>query len=48
LGPISKTFATTGRYSGELFNKKGKLINGDPKSIYPLSRRLHEKYGYDL
>ncbi len=48
VGPISKTMACNGRHSAELFNKKGKLLNGDPKSVYPLSRRLHEKYDYDL
>lgn len=40
LGPIDKDFATTGKYSAELFNKKGKLINGSPKDLIPISRTL--------
>jgi serine/threonine protein kinase len=48
LGPIDKVFACGGKNSEFLFNKKGKLLNGDPKITYPLSRKLHEKYGYDI
>jgi serine/threonine-protein kinase SRPK3 len=40
LGPIDKDFATTGKYSAELFNKKGKLLNGSPKELTPISRTL--------
>jgi len=40
LGSIDKDFATLGRYSSEIFNKKGKLINGNPKVHFPISRRL--------
>lgn len=47
LGPIDKDFAISGRYSNEIFNKKGKLTNGNPKIHFPLSRRLFEKYSYD-
>ena len=46
LGPIDKDFATTGKQSAELFNKKGRLLNGNPKSIVPISRTLVEEYGY--
>lgn len=40
LGPMDKDFATTGRNSAELFNKKGRLLNGNPKSIVPISKTL--------
>jgi hypothetical protein len=30
LGPIDKAFACGGRNSENLFNKKGKLLHGDP------------------
>lgn len=46
LGPIDKDFATTGKYSAELFNKKGRLLNGSPKSIEPISKQLIENFGY--
>lgn len=41
LGIMDKDFAISGKYSGEVFNKKGKLLNGNPKKIVPLSRMLH-------
>jgi hypothetical protein len=48
LGPIDKDFACTGKYSAELFNKKGRLMNGIPKSIQPISKLLIENgYGID-
>ena len=47
LGVMEKEFAISGKYSGEVFNKKGKLLNGNPKKIVPISRLLHEKYDYD-
>lgn len=40
LGPIDKDFACSGKNSAELFNKKGKLMNGNPKEIIPISRSL--------
>jgi hypothetical protein len=42
LGPIDKDFATTGKQSAELFNKKGRLLNGNPKAIVPISKTLVE------
>jgi serine/threonine-protein kinase SRPK3 len=47
LGPMEKEYAINGKYSGELFNKKGKLLNGNPKTIVPISRLLVQKYDYD-
>lgn len=47
LGPMEKEFAINGKNSGDLFNKKGKLLNGNPKGIVPISRLLVEKYDYD-
>lgn len=48
LGPIDKDFATTGKYSAELFNNKGKLLKGSPKELVPISRTLIEEYGYEV
>lgn len=46
LGPIDKDFACSGKYSAELFNKKGRLLNGSPKSVEPISKQLIENFGY--
>jgi serine/threonine protein kinase len=46
LGPIDKDFAINGKYSSEVFNKKGKLLNGTPKVTDPISKLLVEKYDY--
>lgn len=46
LGPIDKDFAINGKYSAEIFNKKGKLLNGNPKGATPISKLLVEKYDY--
>lgn len=43
---MDKDFATNGKYSSEVFNKKGKLLNGSPKSTAPISKLLVEKYDY--
>jgi serine/threonine-protein kinase SRPK3 len=48
LGAIDKDFATTGKQSAELFNKKGRLLNGSPKSVVPISKTLVEQYGYQV
>ena len=48
LGPIDKDYATTGKYSAELFNNKGKLLKGSPKELVPISRTLIEEYGYQV
>jgi len=40
LGPMDKDFALNGKNSSEYFNKKGKLTNGSPKDLYPISRSL--------
>lgn len=40
LGPMEKEYAIGGKYSGEIFTKKGKLLNGNPKNIVPISRLL--------
>ena len=40
LGAIDKEFAINGRYSAEIFNKKGKLLNGNPKEVEPISKVL--------
>lgn len=48
LGPIDKDYATTGRNSAELFNKKGKLLNGNPKATVPISKTLIEEFGYQV
>lgn len=46
LGPMDKDFASSGKYSNEVFNKKGKLLNGNPKKLAPISKLLIDKYGY--
>ena len=43
---MDKDFAINGKYSSEVFNKKGKLLNGNPKKLEPISKLLHEKYDY--
>ena len=46
LGIMNKDFAVNGQYSAEVFNKKGKLLNGNPKKTVPISKMLVEKYDY--
>ena len=46
LGPMDKDFAINGQYSSEVFTKKGKLLNGNPKKIVPICQVLVEKYDY--
>jgi serine/threonine protein kinase len=47
LGPMSKEFATGGTESSQYFNKKGRLIHGNPKEQLAISKLLTEDYGYD-
>ena len=40
LGPIDKDFCLNGKNSAEYFNKKAKLLNGSPKDLNPISKKL--------
>jgi len=40
LGSMDKDFSLSGKHSLDFFNKKGKLLNGSPKNLYPISRQL--------
>ncbi len=44
---MTKEFATGGTESSQYFNKKGKLIHGNPKQQLSISKILIEDYGYD-
>ena len=48
LGPIPKEYALGGTESSRYFNKKGRLLNGLPKSQITLHELLHEDFGYSL
>lgn len=43
---MDKDFSLNGKNSADYFNKKGKLTNGSPKDIVPISRQLIQKYEY--
>ncbi|CDZ96412.1 srsf protein kinase 2 [Phaffia rhodozyma] len=45
LGEIPKQLATSGRYSQELFNKKGELRHIHKLRYWPITSVLKEKYG---
>ena len=47
LGPVPKDFAIGGTESSSLFNKKGKLLHGNPKEQLSVSKLLIEDYDYD-
>lgn len=46
LGPLPKNFALSGRYSNELFNRKGELRNIHKLKYWKLEDVLHEKYHF--
>lgn len=45
---MSKEYSLGGTHSNEFFNKKAKLLHGHPKDQLPLSKILHEDFGYSL
>ncbi len=44
---MSKEFALGGNESSEYFNKKGRLMHGNPKQQLSIGKLLMEDYGYD-
>ncbi|KAJ1789937.1 serine/threonine protein kinase, CMGC [Coemansia sp. RSA 2523] len=46
LGPFSKKFALSGKFSGELFNRRGELRHIHRLHTFPLKDLLHDEYGF--
>ncbi|KAJ2348611.1 serine/threonine protein kinase, CMGC [Coemansia sp. RSA 2671] len=46
LGPISKKFALSGKYSSELFTRRGELRHIRRLHTFPLKDLLHDEYGF--
>ncbi|KAJ1964166.1 serine/threonine protein kinase, CMGC [Dipsacomyces acuminosporus] len=46
LGPIPKKFALSGKYSNELFNRRGELRHIRRLHPFPLEDLLHDEYGF--
>jgi len=47
LGPIPKSFALSGKYSNDYFNRKGELRNIADLKHWPLLSVMREKYHFD-
>jgi len=48
LGKIPKSFATSGKYSKDFFNKKGELKKISSLKFWKLRDVLAEKYEFDV
>ncbi|KAJ2327580.1 serine/threonine protein kinase, CMGC [Coemansia sp. RSA 2702] len=46
LGPFSKKFALSGKFSSELFNRRGELRHIHRLHPFPLKDLLHDEYGF--
>jgi serine/threonine protein kinase len=46
LGPFPRQLALRGKYSGELFNRRGELRNIHRLKMWPLPSVLQEKYAF--
>ncbi|KAJ1907521.1 serine/threonine protein kinase, CMGC [Coemansia sp. IMI 209127] len=46
VGPLSKKFALSGKYSSEFFNRRGELRHIRRLHPFPLQELLHDEYGF--